>query len=212
VESRVKRRLDHRTRRPTDRQRGLVLIVALTVVLMMAISAGALIRSVETTLAVSGNLGSMNAARVAADAAIEQAVADLFETHRIADATVDDAAHGYAAARLGGDSARGVPVILQALANYPVGRPVLDLGDGAVVRYVIERACASTGPPGIVDCQLAPAGIVPVAPDASAEPPWVPVYRVTARVDGPGAATAFAQAWLADVPTGRRLSWRALAD
>ena len=77
-------------------------------------------------------------------------------------------------------------------------------------RRLVGRQLWST--PTTVACQLAPAGPVPVAPDASAEPPWVPVYRVTIRVDGPGAATAFAQAWLADVPTGRRLSWRALAD
>ena len=203
---------DRRDRRAARRQRGLVLIVALTVVLMMAISAGALIRSVEATLAVAGNLASMNAARDATDAAIEQAVADLFETRRIADLAADDVAHGYSAVRLGSDNARGVPSVLQALANYPPAAPVLDLGDGAVVRYVIERACASTGPPSTVACQLAPAGPVPLAPDASAEPPWVPVYRVTIRVDGPGVASAYAQSWLADLPTGRRMSWRALAD
>lgn len=203
------RRLDRRAAR---RQRGLVLIVALTAVLMMALSAAALVRSVETTLAVSGNLASMTSARAAADAAIEQAVADLFEARRIADPAVDDATRGYSAAHLAGENARGLPAMLQALASYPAEAPALDLGDGAVVRYVIERACTTAGPPTTLSCQLVPAGAVPVAPDASAEPPWVPVYRVTIRVDGPGAATAFAQAWVADLPTGRRLSWRALAD
>ncbi len=210
MSARAVRRLDA----PTRRQRGVVVIVALTAVLMMALSAAALIRSVDTTIAISGNLGAMRTAQAALDGAVERAIAALFEVRQIADPSVDDIPHGYYAVRASGESARGVPIVLQSVANYPGAAPTIEAGEGAILRYVIERMCTAGGAPATATCELAPAGEVPLpgAPVTAAEPPWVPVYRLTARVDGPGAATAFAQAWLADLPTGRRVAWRILGD
>ena len=42
--------------------------------------------------------------------------------------------------------------------------------------------------------------------------PRVPLFRLSIRIDGAAGATAFVQAFLADIPGRRRLAWRALAD
>ena len=184
-------------------QRGVVVFLALVVVLTMALSAVALMRVVDTTSAVAGNLGFMQSAIGASDAAVEHAVAALFERALVADTSRDDPAQGYYAALQAGENARGVPAALQAVTAYPAQAPVVDAGNANTVRYVIERLCATTGPPA--DCNLAATS---AAPDA----PRVPLFRQSIRIDGPGGATAFVQAFLADIPGGRRVSWRALAD
>ena len=196
----------------TTRQRGVVVIVALMAVVMMALSAAALLRSAEATTTITGNIGAMRAAQAALDGGVERAVDALFETHRVANPDVDDVSQGYSSTLAPGENVRGVPFLLQVPANYPRGAPAIDVGEGAVVRYVIERMCLSAGPPTRETCVLAPAGDVPLAPPGvpAVEPAWVPVYRQTVRVDGPGAASAIAQVWLADIPGRRRVAWRAL--
>ena len=96
-----------------------------------------------------------------------------------------------------------MPAVLQALSAYPALAPVVDAGNGNTVRYVIERMCATAGPPD--NCNLV---ATTDAPDA----PRVPLFRQSIRIDGPGGATAFVQAFLADIPGRRRVAWRALAD
>jgi len=184
-------------------QRGVVVFLALVAVLTMALSAVALMRVVDTTSAVAGNLGFMQSAVGASDAAVEHAVAALFERVLIVDPSRDDVAQGYLAALQSGENARGVPVALQSTTAYPALAPVVDAGNGNTVRYVIERMCAAAGPP--VNCNLVPTSAAPGAPR-------VPLFRQSIRIDGPGGATAFVQAFLADLPSGRRVSWRALAD
>lgn len=195
-------------------QEGVIVLVALVAILVMAVSAAALLRSVDTAVAVAGNLGFMQAAQSAADDAIERAVAALFEQRLVADPAVDDFANGYFASRQPAESARGVPVALQALANYPGDAPVRDAGNGNTVRYVIERMCLAAGGATADNCLLTPTSEPPLATPGEplVEPPLVPVFRQSIRVDGPGNATQFVQVWLADIPGRRRLAWRALAD
>lgn len=190
------------------------MLVALVAILVMALSAAALLRSVDTAVAVAGNLGFMQAAQSAADDAIERAVAALFEQRLVVDPAVDDATNGYFASRQPAESARGVPVALQALANYPGDAPVRDAGNGNTVRYVIERMCLAAGGATADNCLLAPTTEPPLATPGEplVEPPLVPVFRQSIRIDGPGNSTQFVQAWLADIPGRRRLAWRALAD
>ncbi len=179
------------------------MFLALVTALMMALSAIALMRVVDTTSAVAGNLGFMQSAVGAGDAAVEHAVAALFERALVADTSRDDPAQGYFAALQPGENARGVPALLQAVAAYPALAPVVDAGNGNTVRYVIERMCANAGPPD--NCNLVATADAPGAPR-------VPLFRQSIRIDGAAGATAFVQAFLADIPGRRRLAWRALAD
>jgi type IV pilus assembly protein PilX len=194
--------------------RGFVVLVALVALLVMALSAIALVRSVEVTIAVAGNLGFMQSAQAAADDAVEHVIAVLFEQHGIADTTRDDTTHGYFASHVATENARGVPRTLQAIANYPADAPVLDRGNGNVVRWVTERMCIAAGAATSENCSLAPLVEQPPGSpgEPRVEPPLVPVFRVTVRVDGPGNAVQFVQAWVADIPGRRRLAWRALGD
>jgi Tfp pilus assembly protein PilX len=195
-------------------QQGVIVLVALVAILVMALSATALLRSVDTSVAVAGNLGFMQAAQSAADDAVERAVAALFEQRLVVDPSTDDPANGYFASRQPAENTRGVPAALQSLANYPGDAPVRDAGNGNTVRYVIERMCLAGGGATADHCLLAPTSEPPLATpgETLVEPPLVPVFRQSIRVDGPANATQFVQAWLADIPGRRRLAWRALAD
>jgi len=194
-------------------QHGLVVLIALVTVLAMALSAVALVRTVDATTRVAGNLGFTDAAVAAADSAIEQAVDALFERSLIAAPTLDDLPHGYVAVHQPGESARGVPNALVSLGAYPPAAPVIDAGNGNQVRYLIERMCTASGPPTDDACsQVGASDLAPAMSATLTAEVRVPLFRETIRVDGPAGAVAFVQVWLADLPGRRRLSWRALAD
>ena len=93
----------------------------------MALAALALIRSVDTTTAVVGNLGFRQASVLPSNAAVEEAVAALFEKKTIADKTQNLAAQNYYATKQAGEDSRGIPAQLQKKASF-------SLGDGAQAR------------------------------------------------------------------------------
>src|SRR5438876_6542902 len=194
-------------------QRGVVVLIALVAMLALGYAGAALMRSVDATTAITGNIGLSQAAMLATDAAIENAVAALFERHLVADPANDVETQSYYASRQPQEDARGVPYRLQQLASYADDARIIDAGNGNVVRYLIERMCTGSGPAIRETCALTPA-IDAAAPGTvtNPEPPPVPLYRQTIRVDGPAGTIVFAQAWLADAPGRRRLSWRVLAD
>ncbi len=195
-------------------ERGVVVIVTLLAILFMALSASALVRSIDTLTAVDGNLGFMQASLLCADEAIENAIAALFERRSISDQSLDDPSNGYYASRQAGENSRGVPLALQGGAQFGAGTATLDPGGNIVLRYVIERMCVAPGPAVPDNCSLVPVAEPPliVPGETRVDPPVVPFFRVTIRIDGPAHATQFVQAWLADIPTQRRLAWRAVAD
>ena len=192
----------------------MALVVALVVLAAMSLAAMALVRAVDTTVAIAGNLGLRDAAIPALDLAIESAWAVLYEQPLIADRDRDLSAQGYYASRQAGEDARGVPGVLQRTQDYPDGAQVLDAGNGNTVRYVIERVCLAPGPPTAANCALVrpwDAAAVPITePDTT--PPTVAVFRVTARVDGPRNTVTHAQAMFRDGTPPQRMSWRLLAD
>jgi len=194
-------------------QRGVVVLIALVAMLALGYAGTALMRSVEATTAITGNIGLSQAAILATDAAIESAIAALFERHLIADTANDDETQSYYASRQPQEDARGIPYRLQQVGSYADDARVIDAGNGNVVRYLIERMCTGSGPAIRETCVLTPAVDAPTPGTVTnPEPPPVALYRQTIRVDGPAGTIVFAQAWLADAPGRRRLSWRALAD
>jgi len=199
---------------PVRSRRGMALVVALIVLAAMSLAAAALVRSVDTTIAIAGNLGLRDAAIPALDAAVETAWAALYDRNLIADRDRDLPAEGYYASRQPGEDARGVPRVLQREDAYPRGAPVRDAGNGNTVRYVIERVCLGPGPPAAANCALVrPRGAAAIAvTDADPAPPMVPVFRVTARVDGPRNTVTHAQAMFRDGTPPQRMSWRLLVD
>jgi type IV pilus assembly protein PilX len=195
----------------TCRQRGVVLFVALIAMVVMSLAGVALIRSVDTTGSVAGNLAFREASVPAVNMAVEEAVQALYLTKLIADTEVDDAAHRYYAKLQAGELPNGVPAVLGGTyktmkAAYPFGVTTYPTTK-AEVRAVIERICsaASPGLPLTVAQKLQYCDTLPPKVSVAktsmkkggATLPPIPLYRVTVRVDLPGTNTAsFAQAML----------------
>lgn len=195
------------------RERGLVLFIVLFATIALAMSVVALVGNAANDVAIAANVEARQHATLVATAALEHAVAALFETGAIVDRSVDDPSNLYFAARQPGEDARGVPRVLQRLADYPAGAATIDVGGAVTLRYVIERLCVSPGSASADNCTLTPPSVAAAsgAPGAS-EPPRAPYYRVTARVDGAAGMATFVQAMLVDDPAHPRRSWRTLDE
>jgi type IV pilus assembly protein PilX len=194
------------------RQRGVVLFVALIVMVALSLAAIALIRSVDTTNAIVGNLAFRLASILPANASVEQAAAALFSDADIAsvihipDKNNDLATENYFAHRVPGEDARGVPAVLQKKTTASLLTKKFDASDtygGAAatdtqVTYVIERMCLAAGAPTTGNCDLVPPKGNPgnTLGDAESGGAAVPFYRVTVRVDGPKNTASFVQAML----------------
>ena len=193
------------------RQRGVVLFIALIVMVAMSLAAIALIRSVDTTNAIVGNLAFRMASILPANASIEQAASALFSDADIAtvdhipDKTNDLAAENYYAQRQAGENARGVPLVLQKKSTASTLTKKFDANDTDThITYVIERMCV--GPTVSAQDYLRYCDLVPpkgnpgetlgACQNGGCGGGNVPFYRVTVRVDGPKNTASFVQAML----------------
>ncbi len=192
---------------PPARQRGVVLFIALIVMVALSLAAIALIRSVDTTTTVIGNLAFRQASILPANMAVEEAAAALFSDAdvaraiRIPNRDSNLPAENYFAFWQNSDDARGIPAQLQKRTAFTQTKMLVDAsltGAQTEVRYVIERMCVAAAPPTNANCNLLP----PTGPfgttvgDSSLALPSVPYYRVTIRVDGPQNTASFVQAML----------------
>jgi type IV pilus assembly protein PilX len=187
----------------TKRQRGIVMFVALIVLVAMALAALALIRSVDTTTAVIGNLGFRQASVLPANVAVEEVVAAIFENLSIGKDRMNHLpAQNYYATKQAGEDSRGIPTQLQKKSNFSLAR-LLKPDASTEVRYVVERMCLNEGvPANITHCDMAlpiegtgttirnPGSGTPITPDL------IPFYRLTVRVDGPRNTASFVQVML----------------
>ncbi len=205
------------------RQRGVVMFIALIVMVALSLAAVALVRSVDTTNAVIGNLSFRMASILPGNLAVESAAAALFpdadiaNVAHIADKTNDLPAENYFAWFQNTDDRRGVPAVLQKKSTaQALSKTLHDPTTQTDMAYVIERMCHQAGAP----TGYGPADVSPPAPPPPAGPqgncdlllskqplgttlgdpqislPSPPFYRVTIRVDGPQNTTSFLQAML----------------
>ena len=199
------------------RQRGVVLFIALIAMVVMSLAGVALIRAVDTTGSVAGNLAFRQASIAAVNQAVEDAVDALFDIKAnssavppvsarpklIANLNANDSAHWYYASLQAGEKPNGVPAVLDGTwaamkITYPFGTPFTYPTTNAEVRMVIERICNAVGAPNIQICdELPPKVSVAKTSMKNIGPtiPPIPLYRVTVRVDLPSANTVtYAQA------------------
>jgi len=194
------------------RHAGIVLLVAMVAVIGLGFAGMSLVRAVSAGVAVGGNIGVRQRAEFAASAALEHAVAVLFEDATL-DTGSDDASRNYFASRQAGEDRRGIPRMLLSAADYPVAAAVIDAGDGYAVRHVIERLCLLPGEATRDNCTLSPPGVEAAAGTPPAgEPPRRPAYRITMRIEGPGGIATFVQAMLSGAHANPRLSWQVLDE
>lgn len=194
------------------RQHGVVLLIAIVAVMALAFAGMALVRAVATSVAIGDNVNARRQATYAATAALEHDVIALF-TDALVNPVSDDPSHNYYASRQAGEDRRGVPRMLRTAAEYPPEASVIDAGDGFVVRHVIERLCTLPGVASADHCTLSPpSSEAATGSPPAGEPPRQPAYRVTLRVEGPGAATTYVQAMLSPAYANPRLSWQVLDE
>ncbi|PWB60214.1 MAG: hypothetical protein C3F18_00030 [Nitrosomonadales bacterium] len=203
-------------------QKGVVLFIALIALVVMSLAAVALVRSVDTSTLVAGNLAFKQAATSAADAGVEAAIPWMATTQTAqmalnkdpwTDAThafnVDAPANGYY-------SSIAVPADLTADSTWTSGasRPGtganfdangLDSTTGNTVRYIIQRVCRNANQLlSTANCLFSDSSedngskrgrLSYEAGLGSGAISGSPVYRITARVTGPRNTVSYIQAY-----------------
>jgi type IV pilus assembly protein PilX len=186
-----------------SRQRGVVLIFSLLVLLILAIGAVAVMRSVNSSQLSSGNLAFHRDLVNQGEQAIANVITE-FKTNALplnGQTTVDLQAANYVATALP-TNAQGVPSVLllgDAGFTAAVGTLANDIAGATAdvkIRYVIDRLCApltvAPSSPFCVQSTGLPTGGT-ANRNTAVSPPSATVYRVSVRVDGPRGTQAFLQ-------------------
>jgi type IV pilus assembly protein PilX len=182
------------------RQQGVVLIFSLIVLLILAIGAVAVLRSVNSSLLSAGNLAFHRDLVNQAEQAVSTVMTE-FKTNAppLNGATIADLpAANYVSTALP-TNAQGVPLVLLNNAAFAAVGSAANILPGATpdvtIRYIIDRLCTNTGNANIINCVQStglPTGGTANKNTALA-PPSATVYRISVRVDGPRNTQAFLQ-------------------
>ncbi len=203
---------------PRARQGGVVLIIALIVLVAMTLAAIAMVRSVDTTNVIAGNLAFKQAATQAGDAGTEAAISWL-EANTGAPLWANNYGNGYSALRQD-------PAANQSWDQYwttsidpnPLTPPVNTLtcsnngractlptdAAGNTVSYSITRMCATVGDPGAAGSGC-PVSISAANINSSSQGAGEVVlnyasqnyYRITTRTVGPRNTVSYLQTMVA---------------
>ena len=198
------------------KQRGVVLFFALIALLAMSLAAVALIRSVDTSTLIAGNLAFKQAATTSGDAGIEAAVNWMaaIEAANNAINVLNDPAHPFnitdLAARPGYHSSADPALDITADATWDDVNNVLvgTDGSGNTVRYIIQRMCRIANQPiQNANCLFSGAlednnGQSIPLPQEVCEGAGCPVagqtpqIRITSRATGPKSTVSYVQAFV----------------
>ena len=185
------------------RQTGVVLVVTLIVLVAMTLAAIALVRSVDTTNVIAGNLAFRQAAINASDRGAQAAVAWLESAANLGQ---DNPANGYTATQQQPD------VNLNQTwdwfwnnkikpNNLNICAPTNCAPDAAgnVVSYTIHRLCGGLGDPSTftANCSYSPTSYILNSSTGANTVVLISAnqeyYRVTIRVDGPRNTVSYTQ-------------------
>lgn len=203
-------------------QRGVVLFIALIALMVMALAAVVLVRSVDTATLIAGNLAFKQSATAAADSGVAAAVSWL-QTTRVAQ-TLDPTASAantfnQDSPSTGYYSSITSPTSLTADATWAVAASLpgsganfdangLDSVTGNTVRYIIQRMCRTANQLlSAAQCLLTDdtaalsgggnkRGFLEHEADLRISGVFTtirPIYRITARVTGPKNSVSYIQ-------------------
>ena len=198
--------------RGARRERGVVLLIALIVLVAMTLAGIGMMRSIDSGTLVAGNIGFREAAVAGADSGVEAARTWLIANLNSLNA--DNPAQGYYSTRqdsldLTGNMTEGGhdgvnwggsdPT--QVVSAYTVGS--VD-ASGATVYYIIHRLCSMPGPinGGGQTCSYSvqsQTGSTQSAPDYSSyglSTSLQAYYRITVRVNGAKNTVSYVQAYV----------------
>lgn len=198
----LKRR--HLTARPPRAgQRGLVLIVALVVLVAITIAGAAMMRSVDTSTLVAGNLAFQQAATHAADKGIEQALAMLDEKAKAKALDDPDLSNGYFPTRTDKDN----PPPGMSWQQFWHEKLEANARDAGVdqfknhLYYVVHRQCDPPKPGAKPVCVSSPANTAGRNNSLRINPlnykaATTVYYRITVRVVGPRRTESYVQSFV----------------
>jgi len=194
-------------------QAGVALVMALIVLVAMTLAGLAMMRSVDTSSLIAGNLAFKQSAAISADAGVEAAIAWLSGNRNALND--DNGSKGYSASSqaaldlTGNDTPATKDNLDWSDANSVAQLPVDAAGNQ--VSYVIHRMCDTEGEFDPAKCATSPSGqqskggnsIGTLKPmltyqsdkdGAGTEATWSALYRITVRVVGPRSNVSFVQA------------------
>jgi type IV pilus assembly protein PilX len=182
------------------KQEGLILMVALIVLVAMTLAGIALVRSVDTSNVIAGNLAFKRGTVQASEIAVNT-VRSNFQTGGALFSdeirNKDNKAQNYSAVQLPVNNPRGIPDVLANKTTFDsqfTAPRITDPNTKEEMRYVIERLCTRDGPSAREFCALADQTSVSGSDNKSILDLASPVlYRVTVRVDGPRNTVSFTQ-------------------
>lgn len=185
----------------TNRQQGVVLLVALIVLVALTLAGVALVRSVDTANLVAGNLSFHQTAVQAGERSTEQALTNWLQPNSaMGNTTLHNDATGYVAAGIAQSPAAGqswdaywAAVVAGGVTPSAGGTDAA----GNTVQYIVHRLCATTGAPHLANCAREPAstntggsqsagGLAPIGNNRV-------YYRITTRIAGPRRTVAYVQ-------------------
>lgn len=172
---------------PRSRQRGVVLIFTLIVLLILTIGAVALMRSMNTALFGAGNLAFRRDLVNQGELAVANVLAE-FQTGDLSAAasTLNDSAADNYFAQILPTNAEGVPNVLLGSGSAGTHADLTGATSDVVIRYVIDRLCSAAGTPTgalCVQSSAAPTGGT-AGNKAAVKTPTSTVYRLSVRVTG----------------------------
>ncbi len=196
---------------PRQRQHGVTMLFGLIALAIMMIGAAAMVRSMNTSMAMSGNLGFKRDLTNQAERATAAVLALMNTGTLSAEAAREQhaLASNYRATILP-TNAQGIPTALVEDGTFGTagssGNDITVADQGVVLRYVVDRLCLNTGPADGSHCQMSDPG-APMggsasetlrADDSAASGgggvlPRQTVYRLSIRVNGPRNTQAYFQ-------------------
>jgi type IV pilus assembly protein PilX len=198
------------------RQRGVTLMIALIMLVAMTLAALALVRSVNITNIVAGNLAFQQGATNAGDRGLELAI-NWLETNNVNNTLFNSvAAQGYSAIRQDPAVGQSWDTFWRTvLANQAVtinpANPAATIAytnsapnaAGNTVSFAIQRMCPGLGAPATGNVCSQPAAVI--STDSSSKGAGVVAleygnqvyYRVTTRIVGPRNTVSYVQALIA---------------
>jgi len=186
------------------RQRGVVLIFTLIILLILTIGAVALMRSMNTSLTSAGNLAFRRDLANQGEQAVSNVMTAFKASGALSTSAVTDSnvpANNYSATMLA-TNAQGVPNILlsgdstfNATGFTSSANDIAGATSDIVIRYVIDRMCTAAG--ATVANQCVQSSAAPLGGTAngsqSVTPPAATVYRLSVRVTGARSTQVFLQ-------------------
>ena len=179
--------------RRSSLQRGVTLLVALIVLLVMTITGLALVRTSTLGAGVSGSLSLKQSATSGGDLGLETGVAKLNELYATGPAQLgaDNSTYGYYASVDPRVASKDLPWSSAVVAAN-------DDGLGNEVRYIVHRLCSQAGAVNVTgqNCVMPQGAACPGSSESMGSVQMcneIPMYRVTAQVKGPRDTLSYVQ-------------------